>query len=72
MIDLDVFEEHNLNRRCWQPLGLVGRAKIQAAAARIAEINPTVKLVPIQSAWQPERLAIPALVAAYTRNIKRR
>ena len=53
-IDPDVFEEHNLNRQLLATLGLVGSAKVQAAAARVAEINPAVKFIPIQSVWLPE------------------
>src|SRR5512133_248942 len=44
-IDPDVFEEHNLNRQLLSSPATLGRAKVEAAAARIAEINPAVTLV---------------------------
>jgi molybdopterin/thiamine biosynthesis adenylyltransferase len=53
-IDPDVFEEHNLNRQILATVALVGCAKVKAAAARVAEINPAVTLIPIQSAWLPQ------------------
>ncbi|KAF0221739.1 MAG: UBA/THIF-type NAD/FAD binding [Geobacteraceae bacterium] len=52
-IDPDVFEEHNLNRQILSSPGSLGRAKVEAAAARVAEINPAVTLVPIQDAYAP-------------------
>ena len=53
-IDPDVFEEHNLNRQVLSSPGTLGRPKVEAAAARVAEINPAVTLVPIQAAYTPE------------------
>jgi molybdopterin/thiamine biosynthesis adenylyltransferase len=53
-IDPDVFEEHNLNRQLLSSPATLGRAKVEAAAARVAEINPAVTLVPIQVAYAPE------------------
>jgi len=53
-IDPDVFEEHNLNRQLLSSPATLGRAKVEAAAARVAEINPAVTLVPIQAAYTPE------------------
>jgi molybdopterin/thiamine biosynthesis adenylyltransferase len=53
-IDPDVFEEHNLNRQLLSSPGTLGRAKVEAAAARVAEINPAVMLVPIRAAYAPE------------------
>jgi molybdopterin/thiamine biosynthesis adenylyltransferase len=53
-IDPDVFEEHNLNRQLLSSPATLGRAKAEAAAARVAEINPAVTLVPIQAAYTPE------------------
>ena len=53
-IDPDVFEEHNLNRQLLSSPATLGRAKVKAAAARVAEINPAVTLVPIQVAYAPE------------------
>lgn len=53
-IDPDVFEEHNLNRQLLSSPATLGRAKVEAAAARVAEINPAVTLVTMQVAYSPE------------------
>ncbi|HEY6871808.1 MAG TPA: HesA/MoeB/ThiF family protein [Geobacteraceae bacterium] len=53
-IDPDVFEEHNLNRQLLSTPGTLGWAKVDAAAARVADINPAVTLVPVQAAYTPE------------------
>ncbi|HXE94784.1 MAG TPA: ThiF family adenylyltransferase [Dongiaceae bacterium] len=53
-IDPDVFEEHNLNRQLLSSPATLGRAKVEAAAARVAEINPAVTLVPRRKAYAPE------------------
>jgi len=53
-IDPDVFEEHNLNRQLLSSPATLGRAKVEAAAARVAEINPAVTLVPKREAYAPE------------------
>lgn len=53
-IDPDVFEEHNLNRQILSTPATLGRAKTEAAAARVAEINPAVTLIPMQVAYSPE------------------
>ena len=53
VIDPDVFEEHNLNRQLFSTPANLGRAKVEAAAARVGEINPAVTLVPIQEAFSP-------------------
>lgn len=47
-IDDDVFEENNLNRQLLATPANLGRAKVEAAAERIAEINPAVTLTPVQ------------------------
>lgn len=52
-IDPDVFEEHNLNRQVLSTVASLGCAKVEAAAARVAEINPAVTLIPIQAACLP-------------------
>ncbi|MDD2734091.1 MAG: HesA/MoeB/ThiF family protein [Desulfuromonadaceae bacterium] len=51
VIDPDVFEEHNLNRQLFSTPANLGRAKVEAAAARVREINPAVTLAPIQKAF---------------------
>lgn len=53
VIDPDVFEEHNLNRQLFSTPSNLGKAKVEAAAARVSEINPAVTLVPIQEAFSP-------------------
>ncbi len=53
-IDPDVFEEHNLNRQILSSPGTLGRAKVEAAAARVAEINPAVTLIPVRDFYSPE------------------
>ena len=54
VVDPDVFEEHNMNRQLFSSPANLGQAKVQAAAARINEINPAVTLVPIQTALSAE------------------
>jgi molybdopterin/thiamine biosynthesis adenylyltransferase len=54
VIDPDVFEEHNLNRQLFSSPVNLGQTKVQAAVARINEINPAVSLVPVQAALSPE------------------
>jgi molybdopterin-synthase adenylyltransferase len=53
-IDPDVFEEHNLNRQILSSPGTLGRAKVEAAAARVADINPAVTLIPVRDYYAPE------------------
>ncbi len=53
-IDPDVFEEHNLNRQLLSSIELLGTAKTDAAVQRIAEINPAVKVRPINLAFGKE------------------
>ena len=42
LVDPDVFEEHNLNRQLLSSPELVGTAKVEAARARVAAVNPAV------------------------------
>jgi molybdopterin-synthase adenylyltransferase len=53
-IDPDVFEEHNLNRQILASPRNLHRPKVEAAALRVGEINPAVKLLPVQTAYAPE------------------
>jgi len=53
-VDPDVFEEHNLNRQLYSTPANLGSPKVQAAAARIAEINPAVTLIPHQVPFSAE------------------
>jgi molybdopterin-synthase adenylyltransferase len=41
-IDPDVFEEHNLNRQLMSSIATLGMPKVEATAARIAQVNPAV------------------------------
>ena len=50
-IDPDVFEEHNLNRQLLSSPQTLGSAKVACAAARVAEINPAVTLIPVRAAY---------------------
>jgi molybdopterin-synthase adenylyltransferase len=53
-VDPDIFEEHNLNRQILSTPATLGRPKVDAAAARVAEINPAVTLLPFRAAYAPE------------------
>jgi molybdopterin/thiamine biosynthesis adenylyltransferase len=44
VVDPDVFEEHNLNRQLLCTRQLLGRKKVDAAAQRVAAINPAVRI----------------------------
>lgn len=50
-IDPDIFEEHNLNRQLLSSPGALGKAKVEAARARVNEINPAVTITPIKDAF---------------------
>jgi molybdopterin/thiamine biosynthesis adenylyltransferase len=50
-VDPDVFEEHNLNRQLFATPDNLGSAKVAAAAARVAAVNPAVTLVPLREAF---------------------
>jgi molybdopterin/thiamine biosynthesis adenylyltransferase len=52
-IDPDIFEEHNLNRQLLSTPQTLGQAKVQAAAERVALINPAVTLIPARVALGP-------------------
>lgn len=54
VIDPDEFEEHNLNRQLFSSPDNLGKAKVEAAAKRIGEINPAVTLIPVQAAFSAE------------------
>jgi molybdopterin/thiamine biosynthesis adenylyltransferase len=44
-VDPDTFEEHNLNRQLLSGVEALGKAKVKAAAERVAAINPAVTFV---------------------------
>ena len=50
-IDPDIFVEHNLNRQLLSSPRLLGQAKVEAAEARVAEINPAVTLIPLREGF---------------------
>ena len=47
--DYDVFEEHNLNRQILADSGNIGASKVDAAARRIARVNPEVRILAIDA-----------------------
>ena len=53
-VDPDVFEEHNLNRQLLSTVGSLGRAKVEMAAARVAEINPATTVLALHAPYAPE------------------
>ena len=53
-VDPDVFEEHNLNRQLLSSPDALGKPKVDAALARVREINPAVTLYPICDAFSKD------------------
>jgi molybdopterin-synthase adenylyltransferase len=53
-IDPDIFEEHNLNRQLLSSPGKLGQPKVEAAAERLAQINPAVIFDSQQTAFSRE------------------
>jgi molybdopterin-synthase adenylyltransferase len=53
-IDHDIFQEHNLNRQILSTTGSLGRAKVEMAAERVAQINPATTLLPVHAPYTPE------------------
>lgn len=51
VVDPDVFEEHNLNRQLICTMDQLGKKKVDCAAQRVAEINPTVRLQTFPAAF---------------------
>jgi molybdopterin/thiamine biosynthesis adenylyltransferase len=51
VVDPDVFEEHNLNRQLLSSPALLGVAKVEAARARVAAVNPAVEVVAHRAAF---------------------
>ncbi|MDW7773189.1 MAG: HesA/MoeB/ThiF family protein [Desulfobulbaceae bacterium] len=50
-VDPDVFEEHNLNRQLLATIDQLGRKKADAAAQRVAAVNPAVTVRPVPEAF---------------------
>ena len=53
-IDPDVFEDHNLNRQILATPKTLGRPKVEAPAARVAEIDPAIMVTPVREAFARE------------------
>ncbi len=53
-IDPDAFEEHNLNRQLMSAVKTLGQPKVEATAARVAEINPAVDIVALKERFGRE------------------
>lgn len=53
-IDPDVFEEHNLNRQILSSPKLLGFRKVDAALARVNDINPATLLIPLPELFNKE------------------
>ena len=49
-----MFEEHNLNRQLLATMQTLGKPKAEAAAARVAEINPAVSVVALRERFSKE------------------
>jgi molybdopterin/thiamine biosynthesis adenylyltransferase len=52
-LDPDSFAEHNLNRQLLATASTLGLNKAEAAATRIAEVNPAVTVYPLVAAFEP-------------------
>lgn len=57
VVDPDVFEEHNLNRQLLSTRDLLGEKKVEAAAQRLAAVNPAVRLQTFDVAFGKENSA---------------
>lgn len=53
-VDPDVFQEHNLNRQLYSTPDQLGRKKVEAAASRVAAVNPAVTFRPVAEAFAEE------------------
>lgn len=56
-VDPDCFDETNLNRQLLSTIGGLGEAKVDAAACRVAAINPAAILRPLRLAFSAETAA---------------
>jgi molybdopterin/thiamine biosynthesis adenylyltransferase len=57
VVDPDVFKEHNLNRQLLCTRELLGSKKVDAAALRVAAINPAVRVQPFALAFDQDSSA---------------
>jgi molybdopterin-synthase adenylyltransferase len=53
-VDFDVFEEHNLNRQLLATPETLGRNKAEAAAERIAIVNPAIEVTTVKEPFSRE------------------
>ncbi len=49
VVDGDVFDESNLNRQLLSEKGTLGKSKVEMAYKRMIEVNPTIKVNPINT-----------------------
>lgn len=63
IVDFDVVDPSNLQRQVLFGTSDVGRPKVEAAAARLRDLNPMVEIVPVDARLSSENVA--ALVAAH-------
>ncbi|HET9795428.1 MAG TPA: molybdopterin-synthase adenylyltransferase MoeB [Thermoanaerobaculia bacterium] len=54
VVDFDVVDESNLQRQILHGSGDVGRSKLASAAARVADVNPNVRVVPYEARLSSE------------------
>ena len=57
LADFDRVDLSNLQRQVVHDESRVGQSKVESAAARLREVNPGVRLVPIEARMEGERLA---------------
>src|SRR5512134_2670339 len=63
IVDFDVVDPSNLQRQVLFGTADVGRPKVEAAAARLRDLNPLVEIVPVDARLSSENVS--ALVAAH-------
>jgi tRNA A37 threonylcarbamoyladenosine dehydratase len=54
LVDLDHIAESNINRQIHALDATIGQAKVEAMAARVAQINPRCKMFPIDEFVEPD------------------
>jgi len=55
LVDFDVVDESNLHRQVLYGTSDVGRPKLEAAMARLSDVNPNVRLVPFEERLTSEK-----------------
>ncbi len=56
VVDGDCFEESNLNRQIYSNIDNIGKRKAQITANRIAEINKSIKVTPVDCFVSPDNI----------------